>query len=291
MLAGSAARASTWIEYKDPAGEGANYLSATYFLQLPDASTEVKGVVVVVPATNQPARTLAEQGGWPGYARGLGYAVLACEFQGDERRDYSNARRGSGQSLLRALRAFSDQTGQRNLLNANMLVYGVSSGAQFATSLAQDKPDRVYAFVAVLGAYWQPANAGGRKTPGLFVSATNQGDAAAQRTADYVVSARAYGAYWAHLTLPQERSAVPQSLALAQSYLTQAVKLRQSPDKSPTGSPEGLKPIDGFAVDPATGTLVSASELGRSQTASTFWFPAQSTAENWLALDRSRRIR
>jgi hypothetical protein len=280
LLAPGSARA-TWLQFQEPARGSDNFTQAVHHLLLPTSGAP-KGVLLVLPALDpqgkETATSQAEREGWPALANKLDFALMVSEFQGSETRDFSQARRGSGESVLRALRAFSDQTGQRDLSNANFAVYGVSTGAQFAVSFAQYKPDRVYGFVAVLGAYWEPSNAGGRKTPGLFISAPDQSDGAAERTRAYVAQAREYGGYWAWLQASSRPSAVSQSLTLAQEYLAGAVELRQSPRQSPTANPDALTPFKGWVIPMAGGSIQPSEQIPRDQVRSTFWYPSESTA-------------
>lgn len=243
-------------------------------------------LVLPAPGGKEAATSQVESEGWPALANKLDFALMVSEFQGSETRDFSKARRGSGESVLRALRAFSAQTGQRDLGNANFAVYGVSTGAQFAASFAQDKPDRVYGFVAVLGAYWEPANAGGRKTPGLFISAPDQSEGAAERTRAHVARAREYGGYWAWQQAGSRQTAVGQSLALARDFLSGAVELRQSPRQSPTSNPDTLTPFKGWVVPMAGGSIQPAEQTPRDQVRSTFWYPSEAAARAAEALKR-----
>lgn len=273
-------RASGWLEHNEAGTGGANFLQARYHFR-PLASGEAKGIVLLVPPSGEDGVKFAESGGWTAFADKLGYATLAATYQGDETRDFSNARRGSGASLLGALRHFSDATGSRDLANLNMVIYGVAAGGQFAFSFTQDKPNRVFAFAAVLGAYWVPVTAFGRKTPGIFVSADDQSDSASTRTREMVRAGRAYHALWAWQGVAQRAKASADTLGLTQDFLAGALELRQSENKTATGSPVDVSSLKGWFVPVAGGLAVPMKGVSRSEQRNGYWFPTEKAAGAW----------
>jgi len=280
LLAAVPVHASGWLEHSETGQRGANFLQARYHFRAPSAG-EARGIVLLVPPPGEDGVKFAESGGWPAFADKLGYATLAAAYQGDEAHDFSNARRGSGTSLLGALRHFSDATGSRDLANLNMMVYGVAAGGQFAFSFTQDKPDRVFAFAAVLGAYWVPPTAAGRKTPGIFISADDQSDGAAPRTRDLVRAGRAYNAFWAWQGTPQRAGAASSTLGLVQEYFSGSLELRQSEKKLATGSPVDLSALKGWFMPSAGGTPLPMADVSRSEQGNGFWFPTEKSAGAW----------
>lgn len=272
--------AADWVTWQDLPRASDNFSSATYHLINP-ADVEPRGVLVVIPAPGgQPeARVFAQQNGWNETAREMKFALLVADYGVEGNKDVSNSRRGSGESLRRALRELARLSGLRDLDQLNMAVYGVGMGAQLAANLAQDRPDEVLAFAAVLGAYWEPPTGGGRRTPGLFVGAADQSDDAAARTRSWVEKSRTYGAFWAWARVPTRREAVKASTGLAQSFLTKSAALRQNPDRPPTVKPESVGAFKGWVVMGLNQAPVPADQLPRSQAGAGFWYPDEKTAQ------------
>lgn len=288
VLGVSRAQAQFYEAVIPPTGSD-NFLLAEFRCYLPPGVDPVRGVAVLVPAYNEDGRSLAADPQWTAFAAEQRVALLACNFQGDAKHDYSNARRGSGQALVRVLRDLSVQTHRRELNNANFMLWGVSSGAQFAATMAMEKPDRTLGFAAVLGAYWIPADGQARKVPGLFVAARDQDDGATDRTRKYFTDNRTLGANWAYFETGTSKEALVGMGAFAQLFLSHAMVARQRVESAPGSNLQTLSQKDCWAVphDREVETPLQAVELPRNAQAQSSCFPSSESAGKWIALKKT----
>lgn len=283
----SRAQAQVFDAVIPPAGSD-NFLLAEFRCYLPPGVDPVRGVAVLVPAYNEDGRNLVADAQWTAFAAEHRVALLACNFQGDARHDYSNARRGSGQALVRVLRDLSVQTHRRELSNANFMLWGVSSGAQFAVTMAMEKPDRTLGFVSLLGAYWIPADGQARKVPGLFVAARDQVDGAAGRTRKYFTDNRTLGANWAYFETGTSTDALAGMDAFAHLFIAHAMAARQRQESAPGSNLQTLSQKDCWAVphDREVEIPLQAAELPRNAQAQSSCFPSRESAGQWIALKK-----
>ncbi|MDX6767848.1 MAG: hypothetical protein SFU85_13785 [Candidatus Methylacidiphilales bacterium] len=281
ILAEPTASAQTF-DCEIPARPADNFTVARFRCLIPAGLETVRGVLVLVPGHNEDGRPLVDKDGWPAFASEHQLALLGCQFEDDDRRDYSNAMRGSGLAVTQALRDFDRLTGRRDLGQSNFMVWGISSGAQFAASMTLYKADKMMAFVSVLGAWWTPPYASSRRVPGLFVSATDQPDGAAEKTRKLYLENRTLGANWALLELDQTKGTPERVASLAKQFLADSLNLRQKPETYPGTRLENISQLDGWVLRDGDDAIVSAAELSRAETASSFWFPSRAAAEAWL---------
>lgn len=278
----STTAAAEWSQWADAPRGADNFSSAVHHFHNP-AGASPRGIILLIPAPGgEPTgRAFADQGGWPELARRLGFALIVSEFGAEGGRDISASRRGSGESVRRARRALADLSGVRDLDRLSMLVYGEAVGAQFAASLAQDRPDEVIAFASVLGAYWEPTVGAGRRTPGIFVSAQDQSDDAAERTRALVRQARSFGAFWAWMVVPTRAEAPAASRGLVQDFLAACVPLRLPEGQPATAQPDSVGAFKGWLVPEAGRDPVRAADTPRGQASAGYWFPDEETARAW----------
>jgi pimeloyl-ACP methyl ester carboxylesterase len=268
---------------------GDNFTLAEFRCYVPPNIGTVNGVLVLVPPFNEDGRGMADQERWREFAKNYGVALVACFFEGDEKRDYSNARRGSGQALLRVLRDLADQSGRRELADANLMIWGVSSGAQFAATLAMEKPDRVIGFASLFGFNWIPADGASRKTPGLFITSRDLEGGAADKTRRHFKENRSLGATWAYFETDRADQVGEELEQFAQVYLGTSFILRQKSGSRPGSRLESLTSIDCWVAPHADGILlpVRAVELPRSGQSDSSWCPSKYVAEQWILMKKN----
>ena len=182
----------------------------------------------------------------------------------------------SDQLLLDAIAQASTLTGRPDLLNAPLLVYGISSGAPEATGFVQRNPERVTALFLKVPLSAGPLTGQALHVPRYMVLA--ELDAFVDNT---LLSAtfeayRAAGAPWAMALEP----GVPHhSLSPAQRELTvdwmrailslgNAAPFRQNP------------PQVGWLGDPATGDIAPVRTFAGDPSAAS-WFPTRPLAAQW----------
>jgi pimeloyl-ACP methyl ester carboxylesterase len=272
-----------------PPRGGDNFSLAEFRCYVPPNIGTVNGALVLVPPFNEDGRGMADQDRWREFAKNYGVALVACFFEGDEKRDYSNARRGSGQALLRVLRDLADQSGRREIADANFMIWGVSSGAQFAATMAMEKPDRVVGFVSIFGFNWVPADGPSRRIPGLFITARDLDAGAAEKTRKHFRDNRSLGATWAYFETGRADQMGEELEQFAQVYLGTSFILRQKPGSRPGSRLESLNPIDCWVAPHADATLlpVRAVELPRSGQVESSWCPSKFVAEQWIQMKKN----
>jgi poly(3-hydroxybutyrate) depolymerase len=175
LLTGLAGRAadSQVIEAEVPAGT--NYALATFFFWHPPEAKQLRGVVVLVPGSNDDGRAMAQDSFWQAFARRHQLGLVGCCFKDHPHEnmnieEYARAGAGSGAALLEALTRFAKVASRPEVANASLLLWGHSAGGEFNYEFACWKPERVMAFVVNKGGYYfthlaPPAT---RKVPGIF---------------------------------------------------------------------------------------------------------------------------
>lgn len=279
------------FDYESPSRSGTNYLSAQFRAWIPESTPRLNGALVVVPENNADGRPHAETGAFRSWAERNGFAVIGCFFTGSENQYYSEARGGSGQALIEALRAFSDLSDRRELFRAHLLIYGFSTGAQFAYGMACEEPDRVISFIADKGIYFTSRPRGDTyEVPGLFIVGEDDPTPSGEKTRKLFSSAREREALWALVELPGEAHqwSSDRRLDTLLKFFEAAASLRLA-DKNPTLDLEKVNPWDGIFLEQSKGAIVSGEERKPARDALFSWLPNRPTAESLLSLRSSKR--
>ena len=175
LLTSLAGRAgdSRVIEAEVPAGT--NYAVATFRFWHPPEAHVLRGVVVLVPGSNDDGRAMAQEPFWQAFAQRNQLGLVACHFKDHPHEnmnieEYARAGTGSGSALLEALTRFAKAASRPEVANASILLWGHSAGGEFNYEFVCWKPERVSAFVVTTGGYYfthlaPPAT---RKVPGIF---------------------------------------------------------------------------------------------------------------------------
>ena len=168
-------------------------------------------------------------------------------------------------------------TGRADLVDAPILMYGMSGGAPEAAGFTRRNPERVSALALKVPGPFAPMSGAALDIPGLMVLA--ELDAFVDNT---VLTAtfeaqRAAGGAWANALEP---GVVHHSLSPAQRDFTVAWMKAILPFQRTQGA--GRPAHAGWLGDPATGEIApSATYAGDRDVAS--WFPTRPLAEQWAA--------
>jgi dienelactone hydrolase len=154
---------------------GTNYAVATFRFWHPAEVKMLRGVLVLVPGSNDDGRAMAQEPFWQAFAQRNQLGLVACHFKDHPHEnmnieEYARAGAGSGSALLEALTRFAKAASRPEVANASLLLWGHSAGGEFNYEFACWKPERVSAFVVNKGGYYfthlaPPAT---RKVPGIF---------------------------------------------------------------------------------------------------------------------------
>jgi hypothetical protein len=184
----------------------------------------------------------------------------------------------SDQLLLDAIAQAATLTGRPDLLDAPLLLYGMSTGAPEATGFTQRNPERVAALFLKVPVSAGPLTGQALHVPAYMVLA--ELDAFVDNT---MLSAafeahRAAGAPWA---MALERGVLHHSLSEAQRELT-VDWMRAILPLGNAGPFHQNPPQVGWLGDPATGQIAPARTFAGDRSAAS-WFPMRPLAEQWAA--------
>jgi dienelactone hydrolase len=159
-----------WAAY---AGE--NYDRAAFRVWFPDGVASVRGVIVLVPGSNEDGRSQIEDRQWQALAMRQNLALIGCYLSDKPHPNmgveaYANVSHGSGEALLNALNDAGKQLSHPELASAPLLLWGMSAGGEFNYEFVAWKPDRVAGFIVNKGGvYYSTLLAPeARRVPGLF---------------------------------------------------------------------------------------------------------------------------
>lgn len=155
----------------DPAGHR-NYSLALFRLWLSASDRPVKGILAVLPGSDADGTGLAEDPQWQSVAAKWNFALLGITFTTwSAETPYYQAEKGSGEALLEALNQLAVESSRPELKKVPIAMLGHSQGGQFAFHFACWRPDRVIAFAAIKGGYYDPVpTQASRGVPGLLMS-------------------------------------------------------------------------------------------------------------------------
>ena len=115
---------------------GTNYEKAEFRLWYPDEARFIRAILVLVPGVNADGRPDVNDRFWRSLAGRNEIALIGCHFTDKPHEEpfienYANAAQGSGQALLEALADFSSRSDHPELMNAPLLLWGMSAGGEF----------------------------------------------------------------------------------------------------------------------------------------------------------------
>jgi pimeloyl-ACP methyl ester carboxylesterase len=298
----------TIFDVKMPPGN--NYDKAEFRLWIPEKPKTLKGIIVLVHASNMDARPWVETSGWNeslqfvklnvseyfwhDLAERNGFGLLGCYFTDMPHEDmfieeYTNVRMGSGQALLDALKELATLSGHTEVADAPLALWGASAGGQFNYEFTCWRPNRVVAFVLNKGGIYFTALASqaARRVPGiLFI-----GDKDSQFRNDvingiFVVNRRA-GARWALVVEPGAVHEIGRSLEMSEVYFDEVIPIRL-PEK--TGEPlHVLNLEDGYLGEPNSLTY-SPYDEEKTKEHPVSWLPTERFARAWLACGAGKTL-
>jgi dienelactone hydrolase len=276
----------------ESAPPGANYDKAEFRLWYPDKARFVRAVVVLVPGANADGRPDVNDGFWQAFANRNEVALIGCHFTDKPHEEpfienYANAAEGSGQALLNALTAFSSRSDHPELVNAPLLLWGMSAGGEFNYEFAAWKPERVVAFVVNKGGIYFSAllPTSARRVPALLFVGEKDLESRKSIIAGLFALNRRAGALWALAEEPKVGHVVGRSQEMAAIFFDAVLSLRVGSG----GSRASLAPLEeraGVVGELVQGGIGPPSD-NPAPTRLTAWFPTERVARAWQALRRS----
>ena len=269
-----------------PSTATSNFDHADFRLWVPDVSSPLKAIVVLVPGSNGEGRRMADDTLWQSFAKRNGAAIVATRFTDKPHEqgfieDYVNVSRGSGQALIDAIDSLAARAKHPELSKAPLLLWGMSAGGQFNYEFTAWKPERVAAFVVNKGGIYYSALVprAARDVPGLlFIGGKDLESRIATITGLFAVNRRG-GALWALTEEPSAGHAVARSAQLGAMFFEDVLALRLSEG----GVLKTLAEKDGWYGD-IHAKSISAVGTQKVPATPTAWLPTERLAKAWLSV-------
>ena len=276
VLGAIASRAGTFdCEIKPSAKD--NFTKAAFRLWLDDTDKPARAILILAPGWNGDGRGMAGDHAWQDFARERQLAIVALQFQSsDKTTPYHVVEAGSGQALLKALTQLATESKHPELANAPLLMWGHSAGGQFNYGFACFRPNRVIAFAAIKGGYYNSKfNPLVRQVPAIFIIGEKDEGYRIDNITKLFTENRRAGALWCVATEPGHGHDVGKSNDLIRPFLSAVLAERLA------GSSFAAAPADtGWFGDIATRTIKSSAGSPREHSV---WFPDKATAQAWKA--------
>jgi len=263
---------------------GANFDKAEFRLWLPDASTPVRAIAILVPGSNGDGRGQVDDPFWQDFATKARVALVGVRLT-DKPHDqmfiehYIDVSKGSGQAFLDALASLARASNHAEISSAPLLLWGMSAGGEFNYEFAAWKPERVVAFVVNKGNVYYTALApdAARRVPGILFTGEKDLAFRVDAVAGLFAINRRAGALWAYAQEPGVGHEVAHSREFAAVFFDEMLAARLSPDGS-------LTPLDeksGLFGDSRTQTISPAGDTKPPAQYPVSWLPTARVARAW----------
>jgi poly(3-hydroxybutyrate) depolymerase len=263
---------------------GANFDKAQFRFWAPDGIAQLSGVLVLVPGSNGDGRPMAQDTIWQKFAADHRLAIVACRFTDKPHEqgfieEYIAVSRGSGDAPLSAISRFGERSGHREIIEAPLLMWGMSAGGQFNYEFVAWKPERVMAFAVNKGGIYYSAllSRAAREVPGmLFVGGKDLAFRNNTIAGLFAVNRRG-GALWALAEEPGVGHVIGKSRDVSMVFFDEVLKLRT---RNPDGTLAKLEEKSGLLGDLTARTFAPLGD-GRVPNYPTAWLPSERVARAW----------
>jgi pimeloyl-ACP methyl ester carboxylesterase len=280
LLAASGSVSATSLEQEVAPGAGDNFNEARFRLWLPEKAGRVRGLFVLVPGLQGDGFGLVDDPRWQLLATKWNFGLLGCTLR-DREGNYSLAEKGTGRALLDALKKLGVRSNHPELGEAPLAMWGHSAGGQFNYNFTNWAPERVIAFVAVKGGYYESqTDARSRSVPALFFIGEKDEAVRIENISRVFQTNRRQGAVWCLAVEPNEGHGVGRTVDFALAFFDAVVPQRL--DASPSGEARlrelgqaagWLGSLSSYEVAPATSYSQPVGEA--------VWLPGEQAALKW----------
>ncbi|MEM6821363.1 MAG: hypothetical protein AAF558_05425 [Verrucomicrobiota bacterium] len=269
-----------------------NFTQAAFSCWIPkeiSPSEKIRGVMVVIPSQDADGRDAIKDSSYKKKCKEWKFALVGCYFKGGKGKFYSSVKGGSGRALRDAFKDFSTQSDRRELYDPKMVLIGFSAGAQFAYSMACDRPEDVIAFCANKGVFFTSRALGSTyRTPGLFI--TNEGDEteSLKNTKKIFKDGRGRDAHWAHASRKggSHKFGNKNTKSFILTFIEETFPLRIK-ETNPSLSLERLRFDEGFFVD-ASGKILPGDNRKLERDPEVSWVASELLAEELVEFSSSK---
>jgi hypothetical protein len=290
MLSSASLKAMAQV-YDDSIVDGSNFKKAAFRLWCPENISLIKGVLVLVPGSNFDGRNDYMDIEWQKFAKSNQFAILACYFLDIDNpvpiaETYANARNGSGQALIDAIKRMARKSGHAEINNAPLLLWGFSAGGQFNYEFACWKPEKTLAFVVNKGGIYYTALAPleTRSVPAIFFTGGSDLVFRNEIIEGIFAINRRLGAIWTYASEPAIKHEIGLSRSLAILYFNDIIALRMPKESSNSKNNCKLNLLtneSGLLGDPLL-MQIENGENWKNKVYPTSWLPTKIFADNWL---------
>jgi predicted esterase len=257
-------------------GHDDNFTEARFRLWLPEKAQRVSGLIVLVPGLQSDGLDLVNDLRWQLLAAKWNFGLLGCTLR-DRSGTYYLADKGTGRALLEALQKLSRRSNHPEIKEAPLAMWGYSAGGQFNYNFTSLTPERVIAFVAVKGAYYDaPTDSRSRSVPALFFIGEKDEAIRVRNITDVFETNRRQGAPWCVAIVPNEGHGIGKTVDFALSFFDAVIPQRLDHK----GGLRVLNQSTAWLGNVTSHEIAAASSY--SQPASdAVWLPDESTALKW----------
>jgi dienelactone hydrolase len=279
---------------------GTNYEKAEFRLWYPDKVGFIRAVLVLVPGANADGRPDVNDRFWQSFASRNEVALIGCHFTDKPHEEpfienYADAAQGSGQALLDALVAFSSRSDHPELMNAPLLLWGMSAGGEFNYEFTAWKPERVVAFVVNKGGIYFSAllPEAARRVPALLFVGEKDLESRKRVISGLFALNRRAGALWALAEEPKVGHVIGRSREMAAIFFDAVLPLRVGSNASVASPASAASPLarleerSGVVVELIRGDDLRSPSDNLASTHLTAWFPTERVARAWQAFRRN----
>lgn len=271
---------------EDSITSGINFKKAAFKLWFDKDIKMLKGIIVLMPGSNQDGRYMVHDTTWQNLATRHHFALLGCNYK-DKIHDvmaieeYVDVKRGSGQALIDILKIFSKTSQHPELEFVPMALWGTSAGGEFNYEFACWKPERVITFVVNKGGVYYSALApeAAWEVPGVFFIGSKDIPHRNDIIRGIFSMNRRFGAKWMFIEEIGLGHECENSERFVQDYFDKIIPLRISDEKLDSSYSLKKMPSNGYVGISSTKQIFSDSTKNFEVTS---WFPDKVIAEIWL---------
>lgn len=175
-----------------------NFSVAEFRLWVPEQSSGLKAILVLLNSHNSNALGMANSLYWQKYANQERLAIIGVHFKTTDNptKYYAQAEEGSGRALLEGLNNLAKKYKDLNLENLPFLLRGYSAGGVFSHSFSAFQTERVIAFANIRGGGLYLANDANKSVLGMMFYGENDLEQRRERITEIVELKREIGGLW-----------------------------------------------------------------------------------------------
>jgi len=253
-----------------------NFEVAEFRLWVPENSTDLKAVLILLHSSNSNALGLANSPEWQAFAEKENLALCGVNFKGGA---YATASGGSGQALIDAIEQITTKNTIPEITKLPFLMRGYSAGGNFSYSFSNFKPEKVVGLVSIRGGQLEISSIN-VTVPGVILTGEMEGDQRNAFLRDIALDKRNNGGLWSFAIEPDAThfSELKASDDLARIFFSSVLIQRISADSDQLN----IIPVDSGWLGNNTRTDIYPYSDYPGNKTSAFWLVDEDFATAWL---------